>query len=758
MYNSTTLERFFPVASIDKHSLVHLYAALSRSMPAIMFFGTVLSIYLYPSLSYKIVVWDIILVILALLRLGVAYLYKRHNEFFAPNQWYSIFKILALCMASMLPLLVWFGFPLLDSVQQIVIIASIMGLTSGASHSLAHDPRLSMQYFSVIFIPLVLYLAIHYSHANMVSSFLLLLYCLLQLSVITDLDKRLKIINKQTHRINSLTQKETIFLNLFKESDMVIFLYDKDLNIIEFNNNLMHFLDISNVNLDVVNLEKLLNIEIINQLKKAFTLGPQTYVGPYTTYKEDILWIEAKFFPYSDNRENLAIGIIEDKTQEKNIRINIEFDANHDPLTGLLNRRGFSNTLRDFISSSKHTEYYSLLFYMDLNGFKSINDYLGHSAGDSVLTILSQRLISALKEPTKIGRFGGDEFLILIPYVSKEKDIAASISSQYENILLEIFKKPFIIGQEYLRVKSSIGAITISPNTNNTDELIRKADIAMYRAKHSPKDIAYYNEAFDTKRKEEFSLQNDLIEAIENNQFIMHFQPIVNMKTNTVTAAEALIRWNHPKLGLLDSREFIFLANKSGLLDKLTWIGLDYICMQISKWIISYEYAIDYVSININAMQLIEDDFVFLFLNTLKKYSLATNNIIIEITEESLIENYTDTKNVIDTLKEHGIHCAIDNFGIGYSSLSYLKNISFHTLKIHREFLKDLSENKDAIKILKGILNIGKELQYNIVIEGIENEKQLSLISAIDNNHMYQGRLFSKALPAKVFEKYFSTH
>jgi EAL domain-containing protein (putative c-di-GMP-specific phosphodiesterase class I) len=278
----------------------------------------------------------------------------------------------------------------------------------------------------------------------------------------------------------------------------------------------------------------------------------------------------------------------------------------------------------------------------------------------------------------------------------------------------------------------------------------------MYQAKRQGRDtLSFYNSDLDKERQELFILQHDLNFAAENNQLELAFQPIVNIKDDSLRAAESLLRWNHPEKGLLYPGQFIPLAVESGLIDEMGWWIIENICRQISDWKSRKIFGLRYISINIDAMQLQRVNFVEKLFTILEQYTIHPSEIKLEITETSLIDNFEQTREIIMTLQDHGIRCAIDDFGTGYSSLSYLKRLSFSVLKIDREFVKDMIGNPNDLFLVKNIIEIGKKLNYRIVVEGIETEEQKEILKKIDDTMSYQGFLFSPAISAKEFEKKF---
>jgi len=355
----------------------------------------------------------------------------------------------------------------------------------------------------------------------------------------------------------------------------------------------------------------------------------------------------------------------------------------------------------------------------------------------------------------KVVSLGGDEFILVTPYVSKDIEVANEKAKGFSSLIQDVFLKPIVVKDIPLHLQASIGILVIEPNEMNIEEIIRHADLTMYQAKRESSRVAYYDSSLDKKQKELFMLQNNLAYATKNNQLKLFFQPIVSMKDESLYAAEVLIRWEHPSKGLLLPTEFISLAVKAGILSKITWWIIDQVYSQIARWKHDGQWKLNYVSINVNATQLLEQDFAKVFLRKLHVYGLETHDVVLEITERSLIDNFDNTQNVINELKEGGVRCAVDDFGTGYSSLSYLKKLSFDILKIDRLFIKDIEEHANEVVLVNTILDIGRQFNYTMVIEGIENEGQKNILLELDDNLYYQGYLFSKPINAEDFTKKF---
>ena len=745
------LAKIKALQNIDESSVNSLYALSMRSFAVNMLLAMFVTIALYPILHFKILVWFIILVSLLLYRFYNTYLFNQNPDKFTIKRWHKRFIIQAIISAVIYASLGFMHIHYLDYYYQLFIVTVLLGLSSGSSFALSPDARLSMTYMAILLFPLMITLVfIDNMPLNSILSMMLFMYFIAQVTTIIT-------IYTQKQTIETLESKHTFLNSLFKNAPLGIFTYNKKLEVLDCNEQLSQLFDHSVETIVGMQLYDLPDTRGISTFSNIFTDGTQSYEGPYISLNGKHFWIEAKAFPFSDT-ENIihgGVGIIEDKTKEHNALEELEYLVKHDVLTGLLNRRGFSNYIEELVLKREHEIQYSILFYLDLDQFKSINDSLGHGIGDEVLLAVSHRLVKSLGRTCKVSRLGGDEFIIVVPHISKDIDTAKKESKNYSKSIQEVFQDPYRIKEMALHITASIGIVIIKPGYSNTEEIIRHADLAMYQAKNDNSHISYYDESLDKKQKNLFLLQHDLAYATEHNQLELFFQPIVNMEDERLCSAELLLRWTHPSRGLLSPEEFIPIAIKAGFLSEITWWLVDRVCQQISQWKKDGTWKLDYVSININAKQFLEKDFAKVFLKNLKLYNVETSDIMLEITERSLIDHFSATQGVINDLRSYGIKCAIDDFGIGYSSLSYLKKLSFHTLKIDREFVKDIGQNPKEVALIATILEIGRQFDYNIVIEGIENEQQKKILLELDNELSYQGYYFSKPLHTDEFSKKF---
>ena len=727
-----------------------LYSFTRKNLLILIGLNILTTLLLYPVLKSKILYWSGLVFILLVIRLYVTYIYKNNRETYTINQWYKMYLIFAFLTASAFSSLSFLFILEVDFYYQLLIITILLGLASGAVTALSTDFRLAIIYLAILMFPLMGTIVMTNTSTNYVLLLALVLYFIAQVGMI---------IRTYQHEVEfSVLETEQKLLHyLFKEAPLGIFIYDNKLKITECNEQFLTLFGNDRESIIGYDLHNMPDSNALTILKAAQLKGPQLYKGKYLSFLGEEFWVEVKVFPYKNKFNDMLgnIALIEDKSNEHRVQEELRYMAEHDGLTGLLNRRGLRNVMEDLVGDIKHESYYSLLFYLDLNQFKGINDSLGHTIGDAVLLNVSQRLKYSLGTDCYISRLGGDEFIVIMPFASVDEKITKTEAEKYASYIQTIFDEPFIIKDLHLHIKSSMGIIIIEPKYKNIEEIIRHADITMYHAKNAIGHISYYNEKLDEEQKELFGLQHDLAYAVDKNQFDIFYQPIVKIKDERLYAAESLIRWHHPEKGLLTPEAFIPLAIKAGLLSKITWWVLDELCQHIVEWKKFGLWSLEYVSINVNAQQLIENNFADEFLRKLKTYGLETRDIIVEITERSLIDNFDSTQNVINTLRKHGVRCAIDDFGVGYSSLSYLKKLSFNTLKIDREFIKDIESNPKELLLVSTILDIGRQFNYNIVIEGVEDKKQKDLLLGLDEELSYQGYYFSKPLHAEEFREKF---
>jgi diguanylate cyclase (GGDEF)-like protein/PAS domain S-box-containing protein len=556
-----------------------------------------------------------------------------------------------------------------------------------------------------------------------------------------------------------LESKERKLHSLLEQAPIGIFYYDKHLKILDYNRLFYEIFGLE-TNLKGFNLKNLEDKQAVEVMTGVLKNGSSKhYIGSYNfSFQKKTIWAELTCSALldEDSRVTGGIGILEDKTTEHQIFEEINKISLRDSLTGLPNRRSYKKFMSEIIESKENQSNYSILFYMDLNNFKQINDTFGHFVGDQLLIEVSDRFQSLKIKNSHLSRLGGDEFLLAVPFISDREIYTINKAKEISESIRKLFLKFFEIEGLDLYMTTSIGIVIIKPKSDDIDAIIRQADMAMYQTKkEGQNNISFYNKTLDLEQQELTTLQQDLNHAIGNNELELYYQPIVDIKDDRLTAVEALIRWNHPQKGLIMPNKFIPMATESGLINRVGWWVSDEVCRQLSIWkdknIINFEY----ISININARQLHEVDFSKHIEDCIIKYKVNPSMLKLEVTETTLIDSFKKTQTIIKDLKKRGVECNIDDFGTGYSSLSYLKKLSFKVLKIDRFFISEILSNQDDLKLVESIIAIGKQFNYRVIAEGIETVEQKRILLKINDDICYQGFLCSRAIPALKFEKRF---
>ncbi len=564
------------------------------------------------------------------------------------------------------------------------------------------------------------------------------------------------------HMQELLSSKEKKLSALLEQAPIGIFYYDNDLKILRHNTMFKKLFGIEE-DLKAFNLKNIKDQKIIRTLKNVLTSpSEKETIGSFNfSFHNEAMWIDltCSSLLNDDNQIIGGIGTIEDKSIEHSAYEKINYISLHDSLTGLPNRRSYQEYMDELIKKVEYTDFYSFLFYMDLNHFKQINDTFGHVVGDKLLLEVSQRLRTLNIDKKYLSRIGGDEFILLVPFYTKDLFVANNEAKEIAENIKALFHNAFHIEGLDLFMTTSIGIVIIEPNANDTEQIIRQADMAMYQTKREGlNNIRFYDHSLDLEQRELTSLQHDLKHAISNNELEVYYQPIVSITYNSLNAVEALVRWNHPTKGLIMPDKFLPMATESGLITKVGWWVAKEVCKQLSLWKEARIINFEYISVNINARQLNEVNFVEQLDNCIRKGNINPSLLKLELTETTLLDNFSKTQNIIQRLKERGIECSIDDFGTGYSSLSYLKKFAFKVLKIDKIFTKDILTNQDSRELVKSIIEIGKQFNYKVIIEGVETEQQRLELLDLDNTIYYQGFLCSKAIPAKDFEQKFLTY
>ncbi|MBU1502997.1 EAL domain-containing protein [bacterium] len=430
----------------------------------------------------------------------------------------------------------------------------------------------------------------------------------------------------------------------------------------------------------------------------------------------------------------------ERKLQEQSQQL--QHQAQHDTLTDLPNRTLFKDRLSQAIISSKRNEKTFALLFIDLDQFKKINDSLGHHIGDEVLIEASKRLKENLREEDTLARLGGDEFTIILKDIKNIQDVS-NISQK----IVQAIKEPMKIHGHTLYVSSSIGISLYPQDSLNAHDLIKYADTAMYKAKDEGRDnFQFYSPDMTALAFERVVMENSLRMALKEDQFVVYFQPQYNAQTNTIVGMEALVRWQHPALGLVPPGKFIPIAEESGLIVEIDQIVMKKAMQQFSSW---YKDGLNpgTLSLNLAMKQLSEKYFIQMLLETMHTLDFLPQWLELEVTEGQVMNNPDASIEKLKIISDLGIELAIDDFGTGYSSLAYLKKLPLNKLKIDRSFIKDLPQDDEDAAITKAIIALGKSLNLTLIAEGVETEEQRDFL-VINGCANIQGFFYSPPLTA----------
>jgi diguanylate cyclase (GGDEF)-like protein len=426
-----------------------------------------------------------------------------------------------------------------------------------------------------------------------------------------------------------------------------------------------------------------------------------------------------------------------------------------DPLTHIPNRLYFIDRLESAIETVRQEGGLFAVLFVDLDGFKLINDNLGHAAGDEMLIDVAGRLSASVRNDSRrsgsrqstVSRIGGDEFAILLLNIQQEPE-ASVVAAR----VLDRLSQPFYFEGHRMFVAASIG-IALSSAGSTPEDLLRNADTAMYQAKNNGKGrFEFFNEELRLRVDTRFDTETGLREAIDGGQLVLHYQPIVSDNDGHIHGFEALVRWNHPELGLIPPGEFISIAEESDLILLLGRWVLHEACLQAAEW--RRRFAPDpplTVSVNVSSRQLSNPHLVEDVEAALKQAELRPEFLALEMTESSIMGNAEQTLITLNRLKNMGVRLGIDDFGTGYSSLSYLHRLPFDTLKIDRSFVRELNAGKSSIDIVRAILELARSLKVEVIAEGVETEQQLSRLRTLGCAY-FQGFLFSKPVDAATAE------
>ena len=551
----------------------------------------------------------------------------------------------------------------------------------------------------------------------------------------------------------SLQRQREYFKQLFKNSPQAIVRIDAKGRIMSMNKG---FQNMFGYTIDEVKSKY--NRELIvpdDRVNEILTIN-QTVLKGKTIHKETVRkhkdgrMIPVFMLGYPIHIDGTIDGIFyiyNDISERKAFEAQLYQKAFYDSLTGLPNRALFIERLNHAIERRKRRKNYQYaLLLFDLDRFKRVNDSLGHHAGDELLKEMSERFQQCIRSVDTVARLGGDEFAIILEEFFEMKDVI-----RVARRIRDLAQQPVFIENNEIHVSASIGIIFKVDRYSNSEDILRDADIAMYRAKESGKAcFKVFNKKMHTQAIESVNIENDLRNAINENKLVLHYQPIIKTGSEKIQGFEALVRWIHPEHGLLSPARFIPLAEETGLIVPLGRWVITEACQQIKRWnsMISNFNGLT-ISVNVSSKQFMQQDFIEFISKTIQKNNCKPSQLKIELTETVLMDYAEASIEKMKALKQMGIQLIIDDFGTGYSSLSYLNRFPIDGLKIDRSFIANMNASDEDMEIVKTVLSLANHLNLNVVAEGVEEKDQLSVLKNLSCESV-QGFYFSKPLEEKI--------
>ena len=440
------------------------------------------------------------------------------------------------------------------------------------------------------------------------------------------------------------------------------------------------------------------------------------------------------------------------KRQAETVAKRMEYHAHHDDLTGLPNRILLNDRINTELAHARRQKSMMALLFLDLDRFKLINDSLGHAIGDQLLRVISRRLKNCVRDEDTIARLGGDEFMILLPRITSSSD-AGRVGRKITEALVE----PVSCNGHEIHITTSIG-ISIYPfDSTDVETLIKNADISMYRAKELGRNkVVYYTAEMNAGSRKQLALETNLRKALDRGELELHYQPKINTARNTVVGVEALLRWNHPTMGSVSPAEFIPVAEDSGLIIPIGEWVLETAFKQLRKW---HDAGHDELTmaVNLSSAQLSRSGIEATIHDSIENAGIDPCMAELEITENIAIHDIDSAIAILNKLKCTGINIAMDDFGTGYSSLSYLRKLPIDIVKIDQSFVRDIPDSKEAILIAQAIIAMAQSLRLSLIVEGIENVKQLNYFRQ-QGCEVMQGFLFSRPVAAEDILEILNSH
>ncbi|HOO32644.1 MAG TPA: EAL domain-containing protein [Thermotogota bacterium] len=573
-----------------------------------------------------------------------------------------------------------------------------------------------------------------------------------------ETQKDLSMINEKLISANDkLTNRERQLQMALQSAREALWILEEKSGSIENIGNWQHFLGFENLEfaasfenwLSLIHDEDKERVRLV--LQKAFSENEKFFEVEYRIRTKNGTWLWAlsrgEVLLNEDGSSKLIFGTHQDISRRKEAERRLDYLVSYDPLTGLPNKQNLMNRFHEEIERNKRNNSVMAVLALDLDGFKRINESMGHTFGDRLLSEVSSRLRQKVRTQDFIARSSSDEFIIIFPDIKGKEKIAYLARN-----LLNRFEVPFCIENKEVFITASIGIAIYPDNGENEDTLLKKADLALIESKKAGKNtFRFYNANMNSEATKKLELETRLHKAIEQNQFLLYYQPQFDLKTNSVVGVEALIRWCDPDVGIISPGEFMPIAEETGLILPIgDWV-LSKACYELNQW--KRMGIRDFrMSVNISPLQFAQENFLEILKDTIIESNIDPKNLMLEITESILMDDIESVRRKLHEIKDLGCSLSIDDFGTGYSSLAYLRKFPIDELKIDKSFVLDLSYPDNA-SIVKTIISLANNLNMSVIAEGIEEDSQYEFL--IQNNcNMMQGYLFGHPMSHDQIEEF----
>jgi len=707
-----------------------------------------------------LIVWFTLFFTISVARIWLLFLFrkKKTEEYDTTKRWHNRFLIGTYGVAILWGSASLFLFP--DSqLHQMVLLLIIVGMAGGAISSLCPSLPAVSGFLSLMLIPLVFKMMILGSDNSLFLGVLILLFWVITLNgafkINTNISENIQLRLQSIEREKIIKANEERYRLIFSSAPLGIFQYDKESVIVDCNEAFANIIGSSKTVL--IGLDMLATMKergMLSAVKDSLMTGDGYFEGDYssvTSNKSSPVRVFLKAITSPDQTITGGVGIVEDLTEKKFSEQQIQYHTTYDSLTGLPNRRLLLDHLSNEISRARRYGHYGALLFIDLDNFKTVNDSLGHSVGDELLKLVSQRITDSLRQEDSVARMGGDEFIIILTELDELIELAADKAREIAEEISYCISCPCQIEGRELCITPSIGVSLFPKPGMGSGDILKQADTAMYRAKAAGRnETRFFLPSMQDAADERLRIYMEIRKALDNDELAVYYQPQVD-NSGGIVGAEALLRWHHPERGLIPPGDFLPIAEETGIMRDIGRWVLRSVCHQIKIWDDAGKLEDSHIiSVNISSKEFCAPDFVDMVITILEETGATPDHLGIELTESSLISTGGDIVKKMMTLQGLGVKFSVDDFGTGYSSLSYLKSLPLNTLKIDRAFVNDIKDAGQDIVLVDTIIMMAHNLRMAVIAEGVETEQELLYLST-RGCKVYQGYYFSKAVAVKTF-------